>query len=226
MKANIVYNGINRPTVDNLVLVGKNVFDIDFNIKKRTLVYIEEDTTPTIYCGKFDQFHLDKPETLEYLKDIIDNTLITDVTTLNKNDVVVVKEPLRIMLYKDTHDHILYKHINNKSEWRINVSYGKVNQILNKNIKNEPFGKADLTQWTPETDKEVRKILKEYAHKIYDKVHADYPRIEHFGLDIIRDNTDNKYYLLELNRANGLNEESCVYLLAGFIENYGGDIDG
>jgi hypothetical protein len=222
MKANIVYNGINRPTVDNLINVGKEIFDIDF---KRVLHYVDNDL-PTIYCGKFDKFYLDKPQTLEYLKDIIDNTLITDVTTLNKNDVVVLKEPLRIMLYKDTHDHILYKYINNKSEWRINVSYNKVNQILNKNLKNEPFGKADLTQWTPEQDKKVRKILKDYAHKIYDKVHTDYPRIEHFGLDIIRDDITNKYYLLELNRANGLNEESCIYLLDGFVENYGGDEDG
>jgi hypothetical protein len=221
MKANIVYNGINRPTVDLLVKVGKEKFDIDFKIRNW------HKYAPTICCGKDDDFTMNKKQTLEYLKDIMYNTILTlDVTaTLDKNTVVVVKNPTRIMLFRDVIGNC-YRYIVNKSEWRINISYGKVNQILNKNIRNEPFGKADLTQWTPEEDKKVRKTLIDYAKNIYTKINKDYPRIEHFGLDIIRNNDDNKYYLLELNRANGLNEESCEYLLNGFVQTYGGNEDG
>jgi hypothetical protein len=221
MKANIIYNRRCKPTIDILTKIGKEKFNIDFSV----LFHYQNNDLPTIYFGKFDQFALDKADTLEYLSNIMPNTLVDVGVELDKNTIVVAKNPTRILLFKDCNE-VCYNYIINKSEWRINVSYGKINQILNKNIVNEPFGKADLTQWTPETDKAVRKILIDYSKKIYDKIHGFYPRIEHFGLDIIRDNTNNQYYLLELNRANGLNEESCEYLLNGFINTYGGDTNG
>ena len=46
----------------------------------------------------------------------------------------------------------------------------------------------------------------------------EYTEVEHFGVDIIRDNTTGQFYFLELNLAHALNEENCFFFLRGYFE--------
>lgn len=221
-KANIFYVSKNKPTVDLMVKVGKEKFDIEFSPVTNSFL----SSYPAIYCGLNDNFDLSKDETLEFLEDVMENTMVID-GELGDYDLAIVKEngTTSLKLFKDidmdNYDDIsIYRYIKNKNEWRINVSYGVINQVLNKNIGSEIFGKADITQWTAETDKEVRTELIDYAKDIWALINEAYPKIEHFGIDIIQDKDDGTYYLLEVNRANGLNEESVEYLLKGFVKKY------
>ena len=186
---------------------------------------------PILRYGCGDGFDLTKLEQLKYFEEIISNTAIIgddiDNNIINDYDVVIVKNPTRVCLFKDVDEDInidddgIYKYIPDKTEWRINYSFGKVNSVFNKNLTPSTiFGKADITEWSVETNPEIRRILIDFTKKIGEKVSKDYPLLEHFGLDIIKDNITGKYYLLELNKAHSLNAEGCQYLIQGFKQKY------
>jgi hypothetical protein len=219
-QARIVINRRCGPTITLMRQVALRDFDLNLTAVNHV------SGIPTIYCGENDGFTWTKPETLLRVEAAtgIHNTLVRNWGTIQPTDTVFVKDPNRVGLWRDLrtgeHRSGVYKWIPQKDEWRINVSYGVVNQVLNKNIINEVFGKADATQWSPEEDKEVRKTLIKMGKDIYTLIASEFPLVEHFGLDVIRDRTTGNYYLLEINRANGLNEESCGFLLKGFVNKY------
>ena len=128
------------------------------------------------------------------------------------------------MLYKDAKKlhTTLYKYIKNKKEWRINYSFGLINNILQKQLDGNVFGKQHNCEWIRETNKQTRKFLIDKTREIANKLKENgYTKLKHFGLDIIKDLDTETYYFLELNKANGLNEESAYYLLKGFLrENF------
>ena len=178
---------------------------------------------PIIYYGSGDGFNLSKEDQCVLFEDVIDNTLINSEEEVGDYDVVVVKNPTRIMLGKDylneDTDESGYKYITNKSEWRVNYSFGKVNSVYNKNLlPNTIFGKADITHWSYETDESVRKLLIDTVKGIASIISEDYPKLQHFGIDIIRNNDDGTYYFLELNKAHSLNDENCQFFIKGFLE--------
>lgn len=187
--------------------------------------------TPILYYGIGDGWNYNKKEACELFNDIIPNTIVSDIETLEDFDTILLKEPLRIMLWKDArqinHSEV-YRFIPNKDEWRVNYSFGKVNSVLRKVLGNNIFGKHKNCEWVVETDKHVRKPLIQYTKQIAQKLQElGYEKITHFGIDFIRDRDTGTFYFLELNRANGLGEKSCELLLNNFIngEDLGDDDD-
>lgn len=127
---------------------------------------------------------------------------------------VVLKNNTRITLIKNVKEKDLqygvYKYIPNKSEWRINYSFGKVNNIFKKKLNNFPLGNA--ASLTPELDEELRRRLTEYTKQI-----ASVAGVQNFGLDILRDDTTNTFYFLELNKANSLTPNTAPFFLKGYF---------
>ena len=159
-----------------------------------------------------------KKAQLKYLECVIDNTLIT-AQECTPYTTVVLKNPLRIMLFKDVESQYyneMYRFIKNKTEWRINYSYGKVNTILFKDLCGNVFGKQNNCDWFIEQRPKVRKMLIDFTKSI-----AERSGINNFGLDVCYDKDNEMLYLLELNQANGLNELGVKrFLKAYFEKNY------
>lgn len=180
-------------------------------------------TDPVIRYGIDDGFDLGKKELLLFVENIIPNTMVSR-SSLGDYETVVVKENGRtiVCLNKDAGTAQRYRFILNKIEWRINYSYGVVNNVLNKNLlPGEVFGKVgDESRWTSEQSSSIRRTLIDYTKRIGEKVCSRYPLVTHFGLDIIQDTSDGRFYLLELNRAHSLNEEGCYLLFKRFIEHH------
>jgi len=225
MKAIIKYNKKASETVDRLVEVARTKFGIEL-IKCDEIRSLEDckrqhNTDKVILYGSKDDFNLSKEEQCEYFEEIIDNTLIQGEP--EDYELVIVKNPTCLMLGKDWKrldtDESCYHYISNKNEWRINYSYGKVNSVYNKNLTPTTiFGKADITQWTYERDMEIRKYLITTVKLMAEKLRTEYPKLEHFGIDIIQDRVSGEFYFLELNKAHSLNEENCEFFLKGWIE--------
>jgi hypothetical protein len=225
MKAIIKYNRKASETIDRLVGVARTKFGIEL-IKCNEEQSLEEykrthNTDKVILFGSKDDFNLSKEEQCEYFEQFIDNTLIMGEP--DDYELVIVKNPTCLMLGKDWKrldtDEPCYHYISNKIEWRINYSFGKVNSIYNKNLTPTTiFGKADITQWSYEQDKEIRKYLITTVKLMAEKLRIEYPKLEHFGIDIIQDKVTGEFYFLELNKAHSLNEENCEYFLKGWME--------
>ncbi len=181
------------------------------------------DINTTIFYGAGDDYDLSKKSFLEFIADIIPNTLTTR-DALGEFDSVVIKENNRtiICLNKDGGSNQRYKFYPRKTEWRVNYSYGKVNNVLNKNLLvGELFGKVgDNSRWTKENNSLTRQYLTDITKQIGERVVQRYPKVKHFGIDFIRNNDDDKFYILELNRANSRNLENCQFLLENFLDNY------
>jgi len=218
---NFVFSSKAIETAKLMKEIAQREFNISLNMYKNNseLDLCDEDK-PTIYYGFGDYFDLDKDETAEMVSefDILPNTILKDTDDIEDYDTILVKNPTRIMLYKDAKNlnETIYKYIKNKKEWRINYSWGRVNAILLKDLDNNPFGKQRNCEWVRENSNNVRTFLREITKQI-----AELLDLEHFGLDIIYDIDNGIYYFLEVNRANGLNEEGCYYFLRGFLDKIG-----
>lgn len=218
INVNLVYNKKAGDTINRMIDIARNSLGIIFHkVLSDDGRYTINNNYPVLRYGVGDGFNLSKSEQCELFVDIIPNT-ITNRDNLQPYDVVVVKNPTRIMLHKDVKSGLTeYKYISNKSEWRVNYSYGVVNSVYNKNLEsNTIFGKADITQWSYETDKTVRKYLIDTTKSIALLLSTNYPLLKHFGIDIIRDNDTGTYYFLELNKAHSLNDENIMFFLKGF----------
>jgi len=235
VKMNVVllYNPKASETKDRLVQVASEVYDINLlpcnNIRKLVplvnSVYSRTGRYPkVIKYGVDDGFNLSKSEQLVLVDDIIKNT-IADINSLEDTSTIMLKPPTMVTTFKefkklpDRGSKEVYNYVSNKSEWRVNYSFGVVNSIYNKNLTRDTiFGKADVTQWTYEQDRKIRGTLIKYTKAIAQRLLDEgYDELKHFGLDIIRDNTTGEYYLLELNKAHALNEENCEFFLKGWI---------
>jgi hypothetical protein len=214
MEINIVYNNRAKETAQRILKAGKEL-DISWNTKSQDF----NDTSPTLYYGISD-FNLSKDEQARLFEEIIPNTIldVENYDIIKPYDLIIMKNPTRLLLWKDAKNlnGTKYLYVKNKDEWRINYSYGKVRGVFNKNIKDNVFGKADITQWSSEQNPDIREFLtcltKEIAGVVekYD--------LRSFGLDIIRDNTTGEFLFLELNQANSLGEEQCLYFLKGYLQ--------
>jgi len=218
---NFVFSSKAIETAKLMKEIARNSFNLKLNMYKNTTdIDLRDDNNETIYYGFGDNFDLNKDETAELIDefDILPNTIIKDDDEIDDFDTILIKNPVRIMLYKDAKDlyETMYKFIKNKKEWRINYSWGKVNSILLKNLDGNVFGKQKNCNWLREDNRNTRDFLREITKQI-----ADVLDLEHFGLDIIYDIDENIYYFLEVNRANGLNEEGCYYFLRGFMDKMG-----
>lgn len=211
---NVKWNPKAKETIERMKKVANEVFNTDLRTKEEDW----EEQFPTIHYG-ISGFDMTKSEQAQYFEDILPNTIVIDdnYDVLQDHDYVIMKNPTRIMLWKDAKKEqgTKYLYIKNKVEWRINYAFGKVNSIFNKNIGNEIFGKSNITQWTPETDETIRATLKDITLKIAKKVDAYNNGIplRSFGLDIIYDINNNEYLFLELNQANSLSEKGCEFYL-------------
>lgn len=218
---NFVFSSKAIETAKLMKEIARDKFNINLNMyKNSTDLDLRDEDKPTIYYGFGDNFELDKDETAELINefDILPNTILKDDEEIDDFTTILVKNPVRVMLYKDAIDtgETMYKYIKNKKEWRINYSWGKVNSILIKNLEGNIFGKQKNCNWERENNTYKREFLREITKQI-----AEILDLEHFGLDIIYDIDTNIYYFLEVNRANGLNEEGCYYFLRGYLDKLG-----
>lgn len=201
----------NNKGIETVRLVEKSLLSKGHKVLVSTNVDGSFKSTFKLFYGAGDNLELSKGQQVKLFEDIIPNTLMDDGDILSPTSLVVMKNPTRIMCYKDTRGIVgdKYLYISNKSEWRVNYSFGVVNNIFNKNLTpTDTFGKANLTQWTPEEDRKIRGTLIDITKKIAQRLKDKGYNTQHFGLDIIRDETDGTYYLLELNRAHSLSAES------------------
>lgn len=234
MKARLIYHPKATETVNLIKDIGKAEFGIDFILLPNGIVKNGNNTflfgednyvdLPDLRYGCDGMSELSKVDQIELLSDIVPNVLLSfdDFQDLNQNEPVILKNPTRLVCKKDVDWYDaggeVYRFIKEKEEWRVNYSFGKVNSILNKNITNQPFGKANLTDWSVERDSGIRMVLIFLTKRIAERISSLYPDVTHFGIDFIRDKTDNKIYFLELNRAHALNEEGVRRLLKGYVE--------
>jgi hypothetical protein len=129
---------------------------------------------------------------------------------------VVLKNNTRITLIKNVKardlDSGVYKYIPHKSEWRINYSFGRINNVFRKQLNGLPLGNA--ASLTPETDGVIRETLIGFTRRI-----AELASLQNFGLDILRDDDTGIYYFLELNKANALTVNTAPFFIRGFFDN-------
>lgn len=228
---NIVYHPKGIETVKRLKTIGEQRLGLTINLvngeREENPIYSMGQKMFLINYGSRDGFDLNKKETLLLLENVIPNTLLSaedlaEIKAVNPTLPLIVKNPTRLMIARDVPiGTTAYLYVENKSEWRVNYSFGKVNNIFNKNITPTTiFGKADSTTWTVEEDKKIRGTLIRFTKAIAEIITRDYPSVTHFGLDIIMDNSNGEFYLLELNRAHSLNDESCYLFLKGYVEQY------
>jgi hypothetical protein len=147
---------------------------------------------------------------------ILPNTLYSkeEIKELPFYKNIIQKNPTRIIIKRNmTPKTAVYRYIPNKSEWRINCAFNKVNNVLRKDLMGYPLGNAAPLH--PETDPKTREELIKFAKDIMALV-----ELQNFGLDIIRDESDGKYYFLELNQANQLTESTAYYFLRTYFEQY------
>ena len=227
MQVNLLYCPRIAETKNRLQEVVRNSFP------QHTLNCINATTTEiprnvnkdnTIFYGVGDDWDLTKKTFLQFVADIVPNTMVNQ-RDLGEYDPVVVKESDRrtiICLNKDGGTNQRYKFVERKSEFRVNFSYGIVNVCLNKNLANgQPFGKVgDNSHWSVEQDATVRQHLTRLTKQIGQRIAERFPKVLHFGIDFIRDEDTGTYYILELNRANSRNEENCKWLFEHFLANH------
>lgn len=214
MKIKLDYNKRASETVERLKKVGIEKFGIEW-----TPLLTEAEA---VLSYGLSDFNLPKDAQAVYFEDIVANTIITkeNYDIIEDYRLVVMKNPTRIMLWKDAKNisGTKYLYVENKVEWRVNYSFGKVNAVINKNLKGELFGKADITKWTPEESSTAREVLINLTKEIANKLKEDGYNLESFGIDFIKNNMTDEYLFLELNQANSLNETGCELFLKGFIE--------
>lgn len=196
------------------------------NAANRTIPTADLTPANTIFYGDLDDYDLTKPSFLQFVADIVPNTMVLRAD-LGDYDTVVVKESggrTVVCLNKDGGTNQRYKFVMRKQEWRVNFSFGIVNQVLCKNLTSgEVFGKVgDDSRWSVEQDSGVRRHLTQLTKQIGQRIAERFPKVLHFGIDFIRDNDTNTFYILELNRANSRNEENCKWLFEHFLANYEG----
>jgi hypothetical protein len=206
MKINYEYNDVAGITARRLIEVAR---------RRGILLLTEnhEDNLPELKYG-ISNLSLSKSEQAKEFGKILPNTIIV----MKDHDVVVMKNPTRVLLWQDAkrQNGTKYKYIKNKEEWRINYSFGRITAIQNKNIGDNIFGKADITQWTGERDSLVISNLTKITNDIAKRVH-EISDLKAFGLDIIRDKNTGQFYFLELNQANSLSERQLDCYLDGFL---------
>lgn len=210
---NLVYNPKATDTIQRMKDIAYNEYNIRFN-------EIIDDTKLTLYYGVSD-FNLSKLAQAQYFEDIIPNTLLSleNYEVISDYDLVIMKNPTRLLLWKDA-KHISgskYLYIKDKEEWRINYSYGKVRGVMNKNVGDNVFGKANISQWTPETREDIRNYLIVVTKQIAEKIENAGYNLKNFGLDIIRDKRTGEFLFLELNQANSLNDNQIRFFLQGYL---------
>lgn len=217
MKIKLIGNKKASETIKRLKEVGTRDFGITWT----------EDNYENVLNYGVSDFCFSKSEQAELFEDIIENTIINEEEILENDNLsfpddytlVVMKNPTRVMLWKDAKsiEGTKYLYIKNKEEWRINYSFGKVRSVLNKNVADNFFGKASITQWTVENNPTVREVLIKLTKDIAKEV-QEISNLKSFGLDIIKDKNSDTYYFLELNQANSLNESDCKFFLQGYMD--------
>lgn len=226
MQINLVYCNRSADTKSRIVEVVRNSFPQHtlrcINSGTAT-VPLNLDASNTIFYGDKDDWDMTKPQFLEFVADLIPNTMVNR-EDLDDYDSVVTKRNsvTTISLNKDAGNSQRYRFVHPKQEWRVNYSYGVVNQVLNKNLTNSQiFGKVgNNSHWSVEQDSETRGYLTRLTKQIGERVAQRFPKVRHFGLDIIKDTITNQFYMLELNRANSRNEENCKWLIEHFLNHH------
>lgn len=217
MKIKINKNSIAAETIKRLMEVGSKEYDIQWVEEYSN----ENEILPVINYGISD-FSLSKKEQAELFEEVLPNTIIKEENyeVLNDYDVVVMKEPTRVLLWKDAKKErgTKYLYVKEKMEWRVNYAFGKIITILNKNIGTEIFGKSHLSKWSIERDIAFVDCLTKFTNDIAKIVFNTSNDLKSFGLDIMYDLRNQEWYFLELNQANSMNEGTCRDFLDAFMK--------